>query len=56
LQDPLFIMISKEEMEKTFDEMLKHFGTVADPRYQPKQFLFQLKSYIFYRERKDATN
>ena len=48
---PFFIMISKEEMSKLFDEMLEHFGTVADPRYQPKKFLFQLKSYLYHKEK-----
>jgi hypothetical protein len=46
-------MISKEEIQKTFDEMLEHFGTVADPKHQPKKFLFQLKSYLFFRERNE---
>ena len=49
-------MISKEEMTKLFDEMLEHFGIVADPRYQPKKFLFQLKSYLYHKERNNATN
>ena len=48
-------MVSKE-IEKIFEEMLEHFGTVADPRFQPKKFKFQLKSYLYHRERNNATN
>lgn len=55
-KSPIFMMLTDDDMKKIFDEMLEHFDQVADPRFQPKQFLFQLKSYIFYKERKDATN
>ena len=49
-------MLTDDDMKKIFDEMLEHYDQVADPEFQPKKFLFQLKSYIFYRERKDATD
>ena len=52
-KSPIFIMISETEIKKTFDEMLEHFDVVADPKHQPKKFLFQLKSYLFFRERNE---
>jgi len=48
-------MKTKTEIEKIFDEMVEHFGSVADPRFQPKKFRFQLKSYLFYKKRNEST-
>ena len=55
-KSPIFIMIPESEMKKTFEEMLEHFDSVADPKNQPKKFLFQLKSYLYHREKINATN
>ena len=52
-KSPILIMLDEDDMKKIFDEMLEHFDQVADPRFQPKKFLFQLKSYLYYRERTD---
>lgn len=52
-KSPIFIMLTDDDMKKIFDEMLDHYDQVADPRFQPKKFLFQLKSYIFFCEKRD---